>query len=293
MLVSIIIINFNTFELTCQCLESIKDHVRDVPYEVVLVDNASREKDPEKFKERFPFIKLIKSSTNLGFSKGNNLGIASASGDTILLLNSDAYLREDCISPVASKLDESHLGAVSVKLLYPDGRFQHTARRFRSIRNELLDLIRPLLLILSYRERAKLMLNQYFEGDFDTECDWVSGAFFMFRKEILTHLPNGKLDERFFMYGEDQLWCYQFAQLGYTNYYFSKYAAFHIANASTSSAQLDKVYKQMIKSELEIMQLRKGKATYYHIFKAIFVTKELLRLSIKKYAMKIFGHRIN
>src|SRR5437763_942905 len=92
-MLSIIIINYNTFELTCNCIESVIQYTTTIPYEIILVDNASTECDAELFKKRFPQIKLVKNPENNGFAKGNNLGIKHAEGDAILLLNSDTYLK--------------------------------------------------------------------------------------------------------------------------------------------------------------------------------------------------------
>ena len=292
-LVSIIIINYNTFKITCDCIESIIKHTIGIPYEVIVVDNCSPTDNPDDFLIRFPSIKLIKSPVNGGFAKGNNLGIRHASGNIILLLNSDTVLTENSICKAASFLEDNRsIGALSVRLAYPDGKLQHTARKFRSIRNELLDLCRPLLLLLPYKSRAQLMLNQYFKGDFNTYCDWVSGAFMMFPAALLRQLPGGKLDERFFMYGEDELWCYQFSELGHPSFYLSETTVIHIANASTSPEKQLKLLETIIDRELEIMAYRKGKSGYYYIFRTIFTTKELLRYYIKVAIAKMFKYRM-
>ena len=97
-MVSIVIINYNTFQLTCQCIQSVIDLTGQVTYEIILVDNASSECDASLFKEKFPSITLVKNPDNSGFAKGNNLGIQHALGDIILLLNSDTYLTEDAVS---------------------------------------------------------------------------------------------------------------------------------------------------------------------------------------------------
>jgi GT2 family glycosyltransferase len=94
--VSVIIINYNTFQLTCACIESVVAHTT-IPYEIILVDNCSTECDADRFKDKFPFIRLIKNPVNNGFASGNNLGIAATKGDIILLLNSDTYLTESSI----------------------------------------------------------------------------------------------------------------------------------------------------------------------------------------------------
>lgn len=292
MLVSIIIINYNTFDITCNCIKSIMKYTTGVDYEIILVDNASSKDNADDFLKKFPTVKLIKSPTNGGFAKGNNLGISHAEGDIILLLNSDTYLTEDSISISAKHLQTHPDQILSPKLVYENGSYQKNARKFRSIRNELLDLIRPLLLLIPYRYRAQLMLNQYFKGDFDTYCDWVSGAYMMFYKTHLNLLINSKLDERFFMYGEDHLWCYQFAEQNIKSYFLSSTSVVHIANASTEPTKRLKIMNISLDHELAIMAYRKGKKLYYYTFKLIYSTKELIRYYITTIALKIFKKRI-
>jgi GT2 family glycosyltransferase len=89
---SVIIINYNTFRLTSNCIRSLREKLTGVEYEIILIDNASTECDPELFSEKFPFIRLIKSKENTGFTGGNNLGVAAAQGKYLLLLNSDTEL---------------------------------------------------------------------------------------------------------------------------------------------------------------------------------------------------------
>ncbi len=293
MLVSIIIVNYNTFQITCNCIDSVIRFTKQVPYEIILVDNASPDDDPDDFLIRFPSINLIKSKENGGFAKGNNIGIQAATGDIILLLNSDTILTEDSISMAADQLQQhADVGALSVRLVYPDGKLQHTARKFRSIRNEVLDVLRPFLMLIPYKKRAALMLNQYFKGDYNTYADWVSGAFMMFQRSALNKLPGKKLDERFFMYGEDQLWCYQFYELGYTSFYFADTTVIHIHNASTEPSKQLLLLKKFLALELKIMEYRKGKTLYYYTFSAILTGKEMLRYYIKVAVFKLFKYRI-
>ncbi len=291
MQVSIIIINYNTYTLTCQCIESILSYTSAIDYEIVVVDNASTKENPEDFLIRFPDIKLIKSNENGGFAKGNNLGIKHASGEILLLLNSDTYLTENSIFKASDFLNKNPC-MLTVKLVYEDGTYQHNARKFRSIKNEILDLIRPLLWLLPYRKRAQLMLNQYFHGDFNTACDWVSGAFMMFPKTILELLPDKKLDERFFMYGEDQLWCYQLLEKGISSYFLSETSVVHIANASTEPVKQLKLLKTIFNREMEIIKYIYGKSLYYVLFYIIFGIKENARYYVKFLVHKFFKFRI-
>ena len=290
MKVSVIIINYNTFALTCSCIDSVLVYTKGVDYEVILVDNASSECDPALFTQKFPSIQCIVNPENNGFAKGNNLGISHATGDIILLLNSDTYLTEDSISITANKfISDKQIGVACCRMVYPDGRLQYAARRFRSISWEILDLFRIVLKLLPYKKRAQLMLGKYFKNDFNTNCDWVSGAFFMFRKELLQQLPGHKLDERFFMYGEDHLWCWQIQQIGYSNKFFSDTTIVHINNGSTSIEKQLKLRQTMLAHELVIMKERKGDGIYYRLFALIYAAKENGRNAIKYFWMKMTG----
>lgn len=293
MKVSVIIINYNTFSLTADCIRSVIAFTRGMEYEIVLVDNASSECDPGKFLELFPSITLVRSPRNGGFADGNNQGIAASTGDIILLLNSDTILGEDSISLSARFLLE-HPGTavVSCRMTYPNGRIQHTARRFRSISWELLDLFRFIPMMMPYPKRAARMLGKYFRHDADLECDWLNGAFFMFQKSLLRELPGYKLDDRFFMYGEDQLWCEQFKNLGFRNRFYAGTCIIHINSGSSLINRQLQLRKTMMKHELAIMAARKGRGLYYFIFMLIYTSKERARNMVKWIWYKLSGKLI-
>lgn len=290
MKVSVIIINYNTFVLTGNCIRSVIRETKGTDYEIILTDNASSECNADKFLEEFPGIRLIKSSKNGGFAYGNNLGIGQAAGEYILLLNSDTILHEDSITKSVEYIEKHpEAGIIGCRMTYPDGRIQYTARRFRSISWELLDLFRLIPLLMPYPKRAKRMLGKYFRHDEDMECDWLNGAFFLFPKKILEQMPGKKLDDRFFMYGEDQLWCEQVKKIGYKNLFFTGTTITHINSGSTNiSGQLG-LRKIMMKHELEIMRIRKGRGLYYILFKIIYAVKEGSRNFIKSVFFRLTG----
>ncbi|MGM5630191.1 glycosyltransferase [Apibacter raozihei] len=100
-MLSIIIINYNTFQLTVECINSIKKSTS-TNYEIILIDNASKEKDPKEFLDIFKDIKLIELDQNVGFGRANNIGMKQSAGDYYLLLNSDTIIKDhaidDCIN---------------------------------------------------------------------------------------------------------------------------------------------------------------------------------------------------
>jgi GT2 family glycosyltransferase len=291
--VSIIIINYNTFVLTCNCIESIFKHTQHVHFEIILVDNNSTERNADDFKKLFPSIILVKNQVNNGFANGNNLGIKQAQGDYILLLNSDTYFTENCIEKTLAFAAKNTNSIIGIKMLYPSGTIQYTARKFRNLQWELLDLCRFLLWFLPYQKRATIMLGKYFKANFTTNCDWLNGAFFMLPKQALQALPNQQLDNRFFMYGEDQLWCYQLKQLGYNCLFYHETSLVHINNGSSANKEKKlQLILTMIQHELQIMQYRVGKGWYYYIFCAIYLSKEYSRYGIKWVWLQVSGKLI-
>lgn len=236
--VSIVIINYNTSALTIKCIESLYQYNNGFEYEIILVDNASIECDANLFKEKFPNIKLIKSKENLGFAGGNNLGISHAIGEYILLLNSDTELIENSIK---TSLDfyksQKDIGALSCKLIFPDGKYQSVAQRFPSIKYKLIELFR-IQKFMSKQKAGKLLLGSFFDHNETVEVDWVWGAFFMFKKSLLNELPSNKLNDEYFMYWEDVQWCYNFVQLGYKNYYLATTKIVHKMGGSAGKKNI-------------------------------------------------------
>ncbi len=290
MTLSIIILNYNSFQLTADCIRSVLTHTGELEAEIILVDNDSTECDPGRFLELFHSIKLVRSGRNGGFAFGNNKGIEIANGEYILLLNSDTIINEDSFqASVEYYRQHPDTGVLGCRMTYPDGTIQYTARRFRSISWELLDLFRFIPLMMNYEKRSRRMLGKYFQHDRNMDCDWLNGAYFMFSKNILNKLPGQKLDDRFFMYGEDQLWCEQVKKLGYVNRFFAGTTIVHINSGSTVIDKQLSLRKTMMKHELEIMRERKGKGLYYRLFQLIFFLKERIRNAIKWMIFKMTG----
>src|SRR3989338_9627627 len=126
---SVIIVNWNTKKLLEDCLKSIFKYTKGVSFEIIVVDNGSRDGSPKMVKNKFPQVKLIPNKENLGFTKANNQGIKIAKGKYILLLNSDTYLTENSFRKLLDKarsIGES-LGSLLPFLLNKDRSIQQSA----------------------------------------------------------------------------------------------------------------------------------------------------------------------
>ncbi len=287
MQLSIIIINYNTFQLTCKSIASIIEKVKGLQYEIILVDNDSSESDPQNFKKLFPDIKLIVSAENTGFTGGNNLGISHSKGEYLLLLNSDTELINNA-PLICYEYMQQHpeAGMTTAQLLYPDGRVQHNCRRFRTISWELLEIF-PIYKFLPKRKREHLMLHHYFDHQSFANCDWVWGAYMFFPGKILNQLSGHKLSDEFFMYCEDVLWCWDFKRMDYKIHFLPEAKVMHIHRGSVSKDKWLRIRTTSIKNHAAFM--KKFYPDYrWYIFAAIYYTKQYAALWFHKLFSKQF-----
>lgn len=295
--VSVIILNYNTFSLTCQCIESVIRYTKGVSYEIIMVDNASTECDADEFKKLFPQITLIKNPVNSGFAKGNNLGISQASGIYLLLLNSDIELTEDSINKCYEFLEKNRkIGAISPKLVYPDGTTQYLAEQLPDIRLEWLKLIRWHW-FLSKKKAEKVFLSYFFDHNSDIEAGYVWAAFFMTRKEIVDKLPGRKLDDRHFMYAEELFWCYAIRKQGYTIWYYAGTQAIHYHSFSFRKEQKNVKTAKLalgIRNRHEFLYMTKGKVyTLFFYFLEILYSLSILNFTRLRLIFSIMFSKVS
>jgi GT2 family glycosyltransferase len=272
--VSVIIINYNTFQLTSEAIASIQQHTKGVSYEIIVVDNASTECDPGRFEEQFPFIKLVRNPDNSGFAKGNNLGIRHATGETILLFNSDAACLNDALTLTYQELmADAKLGLTTARLEYPDGRVQHSCGRFPSVKLQLVELLR-LQKLMSAEQRGNVLQGAFFSYDKPLRPDWVWGTYFHIKREVLECMPGGQLADDFFMYAEDLQWSYTVRKLGYSISYVPQARVMHHFSQSTKKEKRLNQGNMILQNEDIFLQREYGWATtkaYYLAKMANFV----------------------
>lgn len=232
--VSVIIINYNTFQLTSEAVASIIACTKGVSYEVIVVDNASTECNPSQFTERFgTAITLVRNPYNSGFAKGNNFGIQFAKGETILLFNSDAACLNDALTLTYQALMDGPLvGLTTARLEYPTGVIQPSCGRFPSVGLQLLEFFR-LQKLLSAEQKGRVLQGTFFDYAQPLAPDWVWGTYFHLRREVLERMPGRQLADDFFMYAEDLQWSYTVRQLGYDIRYVPEAHVLHHFSQST------------------------------------------------------------
>lgn len=228
-LVSIITINYNESGVTLELLESIRN-LSYPSYEVIVVDNASPNDNPDVIKEKYPEVILIKSDENLGFAGGNNLGVKQAQGNYLLFINNDTIVPKDFIEPLVKTLQEDKtIGMVSpkIKFHWDPTLIQYagyTPMNHWTIRNNSI----------GYHQKDN--------GDFDQEGETQSihGAAMMIPKTVVENV--GMMTEIYFLYYEEHDWAEMVKRAGYKIYYQPKSHILHKESVSTGKFSPLKTY---------------------------------------------------
>lgn len=215
---SIVIVNYNVCGFLEQCLLSLADAVKEIPHEIFVVDNASTDGSDTYIPRRFPQVKYIYNTENVGFARANNQAMALSSGRYVLLLNPDTVVGESVLSEACRFLDDHpDAGALGVKMLDGDGRFLPESKRGFPSPWVSFCKIFGLAKIFPRSPRFGRYHLRYLDENEINRVDVLSGAFMLLRRSTLDRC--GLLDEQFFMYGEDIDLSYRMTLTGRHNYY--------------------------------------------------------------------------
>ncbi len=259
-LISILILSYNTKDLLRICLQSIYKNLSNVSFEVIVLDNASKDGSPEMIRKEFPDTKIIVSEKNLGFAKGMNEAVKKAKGDYLLFLNSDAILTDSTVFNMLTFSESSaDVAIVGGQLLDADGTLQRSFGNFYTL---------PMAFILLFAgEKVELALQN---TKTIKQVDWVNGGFMLIKKDIFERVKG--FDERYFMYVEDMDLCYRVKQAGYKTFFYPTATAIHTNQGSSNrSFAIQHIHKGLLlfyknhKSYLE-----------YLILKALILLKETI-----------------
>ncbi len=256
---SVVILNYNTIELTRTCLATVfASKLGKYTMEVLVCDNGSADGSVEMIKREFPKAQLIENKKNLGFAAGNNPGIKQSRGRYVLLLNTDTEVPKETFATMLAFMDD-HLdvGASTCKVLLPNGSIDPACHRgfptpWASITYMLkLEKLFP---------KSKLF-GQYHQGykDLSTihEVDCIVGAFFLIRKSVIARI--GPMDEDYFMYGEDIDWAYKIRKEGWPIVYNPTCTILH---KKKQSGRANPLQKRRVTTEI-----------YFHTYNWLFYKK--------------------
>lgn len=228
MKISAIVISYNTRAMTLRCLETLRAEMSGAQGEIWVVDNASTDGSVEAIQAHFPEVQIIASERNLGFGAANNVAMARARGDYLLLLNSDAFPRPGAVEKLCAYLEEHpRVAVVGPRLLNEDGTLQLSCFRFPSPRRAWLE---NLWISAVWSDHPRLGDYRRWAHDRERTVDFAIGACLLVRR--MAYEKVGGFDERFFMYQEEADWQRRFRQAGWEIAFTPAAEAVHFGGAS-------------------------------------------------------------
>lgn len=225
--ISFITICYNGFKDTCELIESLQRHIHSVSYEIIVVDNASREDEAAKIRTLYPSVTAIRSNENKGFSGGNNIGIRVAKGKYLFFINNDTYIESDKLDCLIKRLESRpEIGGVSPKI-----RFAFTPQHIQ---------------FAGFTPLSRITLRNHMlgfdcpdDGTYDTPhpTPYLHGAAMLIKREVIE--KAGLMPELFFLYYEELDWSTSMTRAGYELWYDPCCTVFH--KESQSTGQLSKL----------------------------------------------------
>ncbi|RXR18385.1 glycosyltransferase family 2 protein [Flavobacterium amnicola] len=233
MQLSIIILNYNVRYFLEQCVLSVQKAIQDIDGEIIVVDNNSSDDSCAMMKQRFPNVKLIENKENLGFPKGNNIGVAEAKGEYICILNPDTVVAEDTFSKVIARYEaiSSSVGIIGCKLIDGTGNFLPECKRGVPTPWVALTKIFGLYQFFPKSSLFNKYYAQHLSESESGKVDILVGAFMVMKREL--YLEVGGFDENCFMYSDDIDLSYMVLKSGNSNFYFHETSVIHYKGEST------------------------------------------------------------
>ena len=232
MQLSVIILNYNVRFFLEQCVASVQEALTNIDSEIIVVDNDSSDDSCEMIKSRFPNVKLIKNNSNLGFPKGNNIGVAQAKGDYICILNPDTVVAEDTFDRILAFAEkQENLGIVGCKLIDGSGNFLPESKRGIPKPFVALTKIFGLYKLFPSWELFNRYYAQHLSENETGKVDILVGAFMIMKRELYNDI--GGFDENCFMYSDDIDLSFMVLKSGKNNYYFHETSVIHYKGEST------------------------------------------------------------
>ena len=236
-LVSVIYVNYNTSGLLLQSIGSLIVQCREIPFEIIIIDNASREEDKLNLQKgvsdlQHDHIQIQFSAVNLGFSKGNNLGAKDAKGRYLFFLNPDTVVLNDVIKIFSRYLDSTDpaTAACGGNLLKEDGSANYSYGNFPGMLYEVCSIGFGLRYLFNEYYEKHVFIGRTVEGTEPLKAPYITGADIFIRAEIF-HLLNG-FDENFFMYYEETDLFKRLERSGYQSYILPEARIIHFEGGS-------------------------------------------------------------
>lgn len=205
------------------CLKSVEAAIQNVDAEIIVVDNNSTDDSCQMVASLFPSVKLIENKDNLGFSKGNNIGVAEAKGEYLCILNPDTVVAEDTFTKLIDFADfKENLGIIGCQLIDGKGKFLPESKR---------NIPSPKVSLKKILGNDETYYANHLEIYSNGKVEILVGAFMFLKTDVYNAV--GGFDEDYFMYGEDIDLSYKVFKASYDNFYFGETTIIHFKGEST------------------------------------------------------------
>lgn len=276
--VDVVVVSWNVRDELERCLHSVLRSVG-VRLHAIVVDNASIDGTAGLVAERFREVHLIRNASNEGFARAVNRGVAEGRSPYVLLLNPDTVVSRGAIITLLDRIEQlPTAAAITPRLVDENGRFQHSAHTFPSLRVSLL-LASGAASLLSARLRSRLLLVGSWSGDTERTVPWAHGAVLLIKRATFERL--GLLDERFFVYGEDIEWCDRAARSGLSIWFTPSVEVQHWANKSGTQRYGEDRVAAYMRSTIGFTRRRHG-LVWTALFIAISAAEAIPRYALHR-----------
>jgi GT2 family glycosyltransferase len=253
--ISVILVSYNTAEITKKSLQHLFASEHDLQMEVFIIDNASRDNSVDVINSAFPDIPLIENKINVGFGRANNQALPFITGRYVLLLNTDAFVDPNVLADTVAYMDvHPRCGILGVKLIGENGDLQPSCRYFPTPWRIFLQTTG----LKSFFKNIQMVDDMDWNHDAVRNCDWVPGCYYLVRKEVIDQV--GFFDPLYFMYCEEVDHCYATKKAGWDITYYP-IPVIHLGGESAKSDSEISTHGRHIKSlqiESELLYFRKN-----------------------------------
>jgi GT2 family glycosyltransferase len=274
MQLSVVILNYNVRYFLETCLVSVQKAIQNIDSEIIVIDNASTDGSCEMIKERFPEVYLIENKENLGFPKGNNIGVEKAKGDYICILNPDTVIAEDTFEKILQFAEnQTELGIIGCKMIDGSGLFLPESKR--GIPTPWVAFTKVAGLYKYFPKST--LFNQYYlqhiPQSSTQKVPILTGAFMFLKRQLYQEV--GGFDQDCFMYSDDVDLSYLVTKKGFSNYYFADTTIIHYKGEST---QKDVLYMKRFQEAMTFFYKKHFNQSYLFTF--------FMKIGIKLFAFK-------
>jgi N-acetylglucosaminyl-diphospho-decaprenol L-rhamnosyltransferase len=294
--VSVIMVSYNTVDMTRKALDHLLASTPDVKMDVLIVDNNSKDHSAEILRREYPDIKLFENSKNVGFGRANNQVLPYIDSRYVLLLNTDAFVQPDTVLKTVKFMDaHPRTGVLGVKLFGGDGELQPCCRYFPTPWN--IFVVR--MGLERVFKNARLVDNMSWDHASVRDCDWVPGCYYLIRREVIDEI--GLFDRRYFLYYEEVDHCFAVKAAGWDVTYFPYTSVIHLGGESAKSEGEITVSGRQLESlrmESELLYFRKNHGLMFTVLDLFLVTladfiqilKDIVKLRPKRRHWEHLNH---